>query len=134
VEYRDMSETTTFASLDQVLLARKGKAAPASGSRANTGDASPEAERAAPIPEVKRQQEELAARISNDTCTTITLPASAGRRAAFTLRLDPERHLKLKLAATLEGRSAQQLVTQALDEFLAANPEIESLAARVKRG
>lgn len=57
----------------------------------------------------------------------------AGRRAAFTLRLDQERHLKLKLASTVEGESAQQLVTRALDHFLSEMPEIETLAAQVRR-
>ena len=59
--------------------------------------------------------------------------ANDSRRAAFTLRLDAKRHLKLRLAATVRGRSAQQLVTEALDSFLGQIPEIESLAAQVKR-
>ncbi|MBO0749644.1 MAG: hypothetical protein J2O44_04320 [Porphyrobacter sp.] len=54
------------------------------------------------------------------------------RRAAFTLRLDAKRHLKLRLASTVRNRSAQQLVTEALDRFL-NDPEIEALAAQVQR-
>ncbi|HYD25431.1 MAG TPA: hypothetical protein VEB68_11595 [Croceibacterium sp.] len=57
----------------------------------------------------------------------------ASRRAAFTLRLDAKRHLKLRLASTVKNRSAQQLVTMALDKFLSEIPEIEALAAQVKR-
>ena len=53
------------------------------------------------------------------------------RRAAFTLRLDADRHLKLKLASAVTGESAQQLVTQALDLLLADMPEIETLAAEL---
>lgn len=53
------------------------------------------------------------------------------RRAAFTLRLDADRHLRLRLASTVSGQSAQQLVTQALDLFLQDMPEIELLAAQV---
>lgn len=64
-----------------------------------------------------------------------TVPASTprrdSRRAAFTLRLDQERHLKLRLACTVRGRSAQQIVTDALDDLLAQMPEIDSLAAQV---
>ena len=61
-------------------------------------------------------------------------PATAqGKRAAFTLRLDQERHLMLRLACTVRGRSAQQLVTDALDALLAEMPEIASLAAQVQR-
>jgi hypothetical protein len=54
-------------------------------------------------------------------------------KAAFTLRLDPERHLKLRLACAVDGRSAQQLVTDALDQFLAGMPELDAMAARAKR-
>ncbi|MGY6635639.1 MAG: toxin-antitoxin system HicB family antitoxin [Erythrobacter sp.] len=59
--------------------------------------------------------------------------ASAGRRAAFTLRLDPQRHLKLRLAATMQGVSAQALVTDALDRLLAEIDELDAIAARVQR-
>ncbi len=54
-------------------------------------------------------------------------------KAAFTLRLDPERHLKLRLACAVDGRSAQMLVTQALDELLASMPELEAMAGKAKR-
>jgi hypothetical protein len=57
----------------------------------------------------------------------------ASRRAAFTLRLDAKRHLKLRLASTVKNKSAQQLVTMALDKFLSDIPEIEALAAQVSR-
>ena len=51
-------------------------------------------------------------------------------KAAFTLRLDPLRHLKLRLACAVTGRSAQQLVTLALDELLASMPELDAMAER----
>ena len=54
-------------------------------------------------------------------------------KAAFTLRLDPERHLKLRLACAVGGRSAQQLVTDALDRLLENMPELEAMAAKAKR-
>ena len=61
-------------------------------------------------------------------------PALAdGRRAAFTLRVDESRHLKLRLACTMQGRSAQQIVTEALDRLLDELPELDDLAKRVKR-
>jgi hypothetical protein len=53
-------------------------------------------------------------------------------KAAFTLRLDPERHLKLRLACAVDGRSAQQLVTTALDHLLERMPEVQGLAAKAK--
>jgi predicted HicB family RNase H-like nuclease len=54
-------------------------------------------------------------------------PLAKGK-AAFTLRLDPARHLKLRLACAVTARSAQQLVTRALDELLASMPELEAMA------
>jgi hypothetical protein len=57
---------------------------------------------------------------------------TAGKpKAAFTLRLDPDRHLKLRLACAVAGRSAQQIVTEALDEYLASRPELDALASHV---
>jgi hypothetical protein len=57
--------------------------------------------------------------------------ASARAKAAFTLRLEAERHLKLRLACAVSGRSAQQLVTEALDKLLESKPEIAALAERL---
>lgn len=57
-------------------------------------------------------------------------PGSKGK-SAFTLRLDAERHLKLRLACAISNKSAQQLVTAALDAFIDAMPEISTLAAQV---
>jgi hypothetical protein len=54
-------------------------------------------------------------------------------KAAFTLRLDPDRHLKLRLACAVDGRSAQQIVTDALDQLLDRMPELDSMASRAKR-
>ena len=56
-------------------------------------------------------------------------PGSKGK-AAFTLRLDPSRHLKLRLACAVDGRSAQQFVTDALDRLLNEMPELDSMAER----
>ena len=52
----------------------------------------------------------------------------SGAKAAFTLRLDPARHLKLRLACAVNGRSAQQLVTDAVDRLLADMPELDTMA------
>jgi hypothetical protein len=60
--------------------------------------------------------------------------ASGGKaKAAFTLRLDPDRHLKLRLACAVNARSAQQLVTDALDHLLGDMPELEAMAEKAKR-
>lgn len=52
-------------------------------------------------------------------------------RAAFTLRLDADRHLKLRLASAVTHRSAQLLVAHALDQFLTTLPEVETLVAQL---
>lgn len=57
----------------------------------------------------------------------------AGRRAAFTLRLDADRHLKLRLAATMQGVSAQALLTEALDAMLAEFDDLDVIANHLKR-
>lgn len=98
-------------------------------------------------PLVHRQQRRIAQHIRDEQIPTDTASASTGpkrsrtrtgkaantnataRRAAFTLRLDTDRHLKLRLAATMQGVSAQALVTQALDEMLAAIDDLDSIAA-----
>ncbi|MFZ1741691.1 MAG: hypothetical protein WAT93_02495, partial [Pontixanthobacter sp.] len=55
-----------------------------------------------------------------------------GKKAAFTLRLDAERHLKLRLACTLRNRSAQQMVTDALDKMLGTMSDVNTLAAQAR--
>jgi hypothetical protein len=77
-------------------------------------------------------QEQIASRISKVTPQG-KLRRSAlaeGRQAAFTLRLDAERHLELRLASALAGRSAQQLLIEALDHMIERLPEVADLAAR----
>ncbi|BBC74239.1 conserved hypothetical protein [Altererythrobacter sp. B11] len=93
-------------------------------------------------PEVRRQQREVAEFVSAAPAPAAALRSAPrqrrraleeGRRAAFTLRLDAQRHLKLRLASTVHNRSAQQIVTAALDQFLESLPELDTLAAQVKR-
>ncbi len=60
----------------------------------------------------------------------VRLAAGTKPKAAFTLRLDPERHLRLRLVCAVNHRSAQQIVTLALDEFLARQPENSRLTAQ----
>lgn len=54
-------------------------------------------------------------------------PGGRGK-AAFTLRLDHDRHLRLRLASAVVHRSSQALLTQALDLFLDTLPGMEELA------
>jgi len=52
-------------------------------------------------------------------------------KAAFTLRIDPERHLRLRLASALTNCSAQQILTDAFDAYLKTLPQVEALAGNV---
>ena len=90
---------------------------------------------AAPVPTVMVEREELAERMEAavKTIAPAKRAVAKGRKAAFTLRLDADRHLKLRLASAVVGRSAQQMVTEALDNFLAALPEIDKLAQQLPR-
>jgi hypothetical protein len=92
----------------------------------------PQASAPAEVPEVVRQQDSIAERISAPAQSRRSA-LSDGRRAAFTLRLDAERHLKLRLASTVSNRSAQQIVTEALDRLIADRPELEELAAKIRQ-
>lgn len=83
----------------------------------------------APVPQVVRQRDEAKRRVASQRKSAL----ADGRRAAFTLRVDAERHLKLRLACAVSNRSAQQLVTEALDRLLADSPEVAELAAQIAR-
>ena len=116
---------------------------PSPGGRPHVVPADPASE-----PPVLEQQREIEARLSEPRTETkakrparlekaevVALPrsrtAKGKAKAAFTLRLDPDRHLKLRLASALTRRSSQQLVTEALDNFLNSLPDVEALADRV---
>jgi hypothetical protein len=147
-----MADLKPIASLGPRLLARKGGARPAMRSQASIlqfqqdtedlgwndmgHDPEPIAEVVpigadtsftAHLPEVVRQQRQMVSRYDGERRSAL----ADGRRAAFTLRVDADRHLKLRLACTIRGRSAQQLVTEALDALLDSLPEVTDLAAQV---
>lgn len=153
----------TFASLNPSLLARKGGAKPAMRPQHGLVNAPaptpehledlgwndmgqhPADSEPAPVRpatnvvamapqdnEVHRQQHEIVERVAAPVRPR--KPAlDRGKRAAFTLRLDAERHLKLRLACTVRNRSAQQIVTEALDRLLGDMPDVASLAAHVNK-
>lgn len=59
--------------------------------------------------------------------------AHAGSRGnfAFTLRLDPGRHLRLRLASAAHNQSTQQILVALVDDYLADQPEIAAFAAQL---
>lgn len=158
-----MKEAKNFASLSPRLLARKGGAKPAMrpqlaplvpvadeipfAAQDDLGwndmgeDAPPAGGEVVAIgavasgqepetPPVVAQQQELASRFARRARAGLQ---PAARRAAFTLRLDAERHLQLRLASTVAGRSAQSLLTEALDRMIDEMPEIRTLAENVRK-
>ena len=148
-----MTDSGNFASLGPMLLARKGTAKPAMRAQLTQNDRV--AELGDDFDDLAASQSDLGwndmgdedgvvhLHVANDVVhkrTPVSLDAATkprqkaadqGRRAAFTLRLDNERHLKLRLASTMQACSAQQLVTEALDRFLHDIPELDSIAAHV---
>ncbi|MGQ3287778.1 MULTISPECIES: hypothetical protein [unclassified Sphingopyxis] len=95
------------------------------------------------VPEVVRQQESLIERVAAVARKVEARPAPAPKKekapralrarekAAFTLRLDAERHLRLRLASAVTNRSSQVILTDLLDEYLASLPEIDAMASRL---
>ncbi|MGH6652542.1 MAG: hypothetical protein ACREB7_15570 [Sphingopyxis sp.] len=94
------------------------------------------------IPEIVRQQESLSDRVAAVARKVEQRPVEpkaprapralrARDKAAFTLRLDAERHLRLRLASAVTNRSSQVILTDLLDEFLSTLPEIDAMASRL---
>jgi len=135
---RPMEARRSFASLKPALLARKGAARPAvrlqvaalEAGPAELGwnDFGPDGDVTGTVVPITRKPRRAAALAS---AAKASGPAAAGRKAAFTFRLDAERHLRLRLACALDERSAQALMTDALDRLLSAMPELEQLASQV---
>lgn len=112
-----------------------------------------------PVPEVVRQQAELAERLAAEPVVAKSediaprkpkpkaakpkVPAAAPSKnsaapkvrardkAAFTLRLDPDQHLRLRLASAVSNQSSQAILIALLNDYLASLPEIGELASRV---
>jgi hypothetical protein len=105
-EAQEVNEEPTVqpAERPQAIIATKPATAPVS----------------APAPAMRRQPKPRSA------------PGSKAK-AAFTLRLDSDRHLKLRLACAVNSRSAQLLVTEALDALLDSMPELGAMAEKAKR-
>jgi hypothetical protein len=82
-------------------------------------------------PAVVRQQAELVRELTPVTLEAVrkirAAPGSKGK-SAFTLRLDRERHLSLRLICAVTHRSAQHVVVEALDNYLSTQSALAALA------
>lgn len=138
-------EDTTTARQDDLGWNDMGEAAMGETLAAITPQDPDNATLLAEKPVIVQQIEALAAAIAGESGVTVPQglqpvrtkggkpvrsALQEGRKAAFTLRLDSYRHLRLRLACTLQDRSAQAVVTEALDRFLADLPGLEELARR----
>lgn len=97
--------------------------------------AAPEAASAAPAKAMVDLSSPAVAMPQAEPAPAVTLKGRKPRaktsskgKAAFTLRIDPERHLRLRLASALTRRSAQVILTDALDKYLKTLPEVDALA------
>lgn len=127
-----MFEPKPIASLSGGLLARKGEAHPAIR-RAHVPmsvAAPPREQQARIVRSFARPRPELA--IAEDATPVLEAVPTRKAKAAFTLRLDADRHLRLRLASAVGNRSAQQIVTAALDAFLDSQPGLAALVAQAK--
>ncbi|CAN5369121.1 hypothetical protein BH09PSE4_BH09PSE4_11860 [soil metagenome] len=145
------SSAKPLASLSSGLLARKGQARPAMrpqgfhgyGATASVDDLGWNDMGGHELPPVLVEREELKAEVEApaETPKVAISPVRAARiarqavtkhpKSAFTLRLDGDRHLRLRLASAVTNRSAQQIVTEALDAFLQTLPEVEELVRQL---
>jgi hypothetical protein len=116
------------ARLTAALLARKGQALPTGGfahARLDLIPAQPAAakpERQPPGPATPREAPESRvqrAAAAPQEPKQVRRPAT-DERVAFTLRLDPERHARLRILAARRGRSGQEMLLKALDAYLEA--------------
>ena len=125
------------ARLTGALLARKGNAAPTQATSpiyfpfaeameeeaagqdvallAETGAAHP---RFAALPAAERKANSSDKKERGLGCRGTKPTDVGGSRAALTLRLDEERHLRLRVFSAHSKRSSQDILTQALDEYL----------------
>ena len=87
-----------------------------------------------PVSQDPVSQAEVVRPVSVATATRLDRETAAKTKhgkAAFTLRLDHDRHLRLRIASALCHRSAQVLVTEALDAFLNSLPEVGALVSQL---
>lgn len=126
------SGSGSFASLAPRLLARKGAARPAMRT-GTTSDFESLANAQAALGWDDRGDGSSSVIQLRQRRSRPAPEAQTSHRAAFTLRLDSDRHLRLRLASTMKDCSAQVLVTEALDRFLDDIPQLEAMAAQCER-
>ncbi len=110
-------------------------------------DAAEVADATVSVPEVRLQQQAIATAMApqHNAGPAPVEPASAAPKRqrtpraragskgnfAFTLRLDPDRHLRLRIASATSNRSTQQILIALVDDYLKSRPEIDAFATQL---
>lgn len=134
--WNDMGDTASIPQNSANIPQNRESADPAEALASAKPEPEAEAEPGRKKPQTRHvvhaQQEEIIRRMRCDRSTQ-RAEKSGAKPVAFTLRIDKERHLRLRLACTIHNRSAQHIVTQALDSFLEEMNELVPLAAQIAR-
>ncbi len=143
----------TPARLSSGLLSRKGMAAPSAGLETRTNvvgsplgaPGAPDTPSAAETTRPQLRQVPAPARSTlADWVAPETAPAAgaqrrpgqvAQKRVRVSLRLDEDRHTRLKLVATQRNCTLQSLFTEAIDAFFIRHaPDLHGISAHLRRG
>ncbi len=138
----------TPARLSSGLLSRKGMAAPSAGPEIRANMIGSLGARDAPPAETTRPQlrqgptpvrSTLADWVAPETAPAAGAQRRPGqvaqKRVRVSLRLDADRHTRLKLVATQRNCTLQSLFTEAIDEFFIRHaPDLHGISAHLRRG
>ncbi len=134
------------ARLSSGLLSRKGMAAPSAGPEARANRVgSPLGAEDTPAAETTRPLLRQGPAPARSTLADWIAPDPAGargqhgqvaqKRVRVSLRLDTDRHTRLKLVATQRNCTLQSLFTEAIDEFFIRHaPDLDGISAHLSRG
>ena len=133
----------TPARLSSGLLSRKGMAAPSAGREARVNTAGGAADDSGA--ETTRPQLRQGPAPARSTLADWAAPDPAGasgargqvaqKRVRVSLRLDEDRHTRLKLVATQRNCTLQSLFTEAIDEFFVRHaPDLHGISTHLRQG
>jgi hypothetical protein len=126
-EEQEIDETAELYDAAEICEAEEAEAEPIEAEAAATVPV------AVPAPKPVVAKDSPAPRVAARRPSKQRAAPGSKAKAAFTLRLDSDRHLKLRLACAVDGRSAQMIVTEALDKLLDSMPELDGMAQKAKR-
>lgn len=117
-----MSSQHSSAALTGALLASKGAAAPSNSVSAFLEEqpTSQESSRKSVAAAPSQVRLQMADTVTSSQGSEASSSEIAAARAKLSVRLDPDRHLRLKLAAAHLRRSSQAIMLDALDAYLSS--------------